>query len=82
MHCSLFERAQVADTDNNSFLEEYFAYFNSFSTLLGGVNIRMFAVAILKLEYGFIRVGAVDDLYESSDMLDIHVLNGQLSVAF
>lgn len=61
---------------------DYMGTLNRFTTFLGGVNIGMFTVAHLKLEYAYLSIGATDNMYDSSDMLTAHIFNSQLCVAF
>ncbi len=79
---AMYEQLQGMDAHNNTGLADYLEYFDRFTTILGGVNIGMFAVATLKLEYAYVSIGAVEDRYDGGDMLKAHVFNSQLCVAF
>lgn len=78
----MFEKLWTVDVDNNPEAYAHIMMFDGFTTAIGGLNLKFFSVASVKLEYGFIRISPQDETIDFGNLLDIHVLNAQLSVAF
>ena len=57
-------------------------FFDGFIVTLGGVNLKLFSVGTIKLEYGFVKMKTIGDYAAYEDLYDIHIFNTQFSVAF
>jgi hypothetical protein len=54
----------------------------SFTTFIGGVNLKAFGVGIVKPEYGYITMDMLGQYERYEDLYDIHMINCQFCVAF
>lgn len=79
---AMFEQIKARGAENNP--QDLFdgSFFDGFITVLGGVNIKLFTVGCIKLEYGFIKMQTLGDYAEYEYLYDIHLLNTQFCMAF
>lgn len=76
------ERLRGIDTPNNPQYLFDGTFLDGFVTVLGGVNVKFYGIASLKLEYGYIRMNTLGEFSQYESLYDINLINGQISIAF
>ncbi|MBD3239667.1 MAG: hypothetical protein GF331_03710 [Chitinivibrionales bacterium] len=79
---AMFEQITARGAHNNPQHLFEGTFFDGFLTVLGGVNIKVFTVGCVKLEYGLIKMQTIGEYTEYEDLYDIHLINTQFCMAF